>query len=125
MQNTMIVEEYATPCTVVANPSTSVKLLAEMMEGQGVRHVPVLKEDKPVGIVSDRDVKTIVNFNDFSVFSAKDIMTEEPYVVSADSPLEEVAMAMSEQKIGSAIVKYSEDGAIGIFTGRIDSHFYQ
>ncbi|MNJ78179.1 CBS domain protein [compost metagenome] len=43
-------------------------------------------------------------------------MAEEPLCVNAATPLDEVALLMSENKVGSVIVKDEEGELLGIFT---------
>lgn len=50
------VAEWMTPDPVTASPSTDVEDAAELMLGQGFRHLPVAEGSDLVGIVSLRDL---------------------------------------------------------------------
>jgi CBS domain-containing protein len=50
------------------------------------------------------------------VARAADIMSADPFTVVATAPLDEVAYAMSEKKIGSVIVNDEDGQFLGIFT---------
>jgi acetoin utilization protein AcuB len=87
------------------------------MAEYGVRHLPVMKDDRLMGMLSDRDLKLaygIKGLNPDAVLVI-DACHEGPYVVEPDTSLSEVATVMAEQRYGSAIV--CEQGrVVGIFT---------
>ena len=116
MKKRLAVEEYTTPSPIVVETDSSLAQVAELMEEYGIRHVPVIKNGKPVGVISDRDLKVVANFEDMKRFTAEDIMSTDPYMVSSDTSLEEVVLQMSQNKMGSALVVYPEDLSLGIFT---------
>jgi len=51
------VEEFTTPDPVTANEDTSIEELSQMMKEHGVRHLPIVRGARVVGIVSDRDLR--------------------------------------------------------------------
>jgi len=111
------VEEFTTPDPITATEDTPVDDLAELMEKHGVRHIPIMKDDRVVGIVSDRDLKVVkgLSFREKLLVTAGDIMARDPVTVEASATLDEVAFEMSKRKIGSVIV--NENGKLlGIFT---------
>lgn len=82
-----------------------------------IRHLPVLKGGKIVGILSDRDIKLILGFKDVDPQSmtVEEAYTPDPYCVSPEAPLNEVLAEMSEKKYGCALVVDNEK-LVGIFT---------
>lgn len=88
-----------------------------LMRDLRIRHLPVMRKGKLVGIVSDRDANLVTSLADAPAaeVTVEDAMTTNPYAVSPDTPLDEVAREMAERKIGSAVVM---DGStvIGVFT---------
>ena len=65
------------------------------------------------------DFPGIAQYNLEVDFNAKMVgifMTPDPYKVSAGTPLAEVAAAMAERRIGSALVVDGDDRLLGIFT---------
>lgn len=109
------VEDYTTPSPITACITTPVAEIVTLMENHGIRHVPIVDGERPVGIISDRDTRLIQRLPGADQLTAQDIMMPEPYVVAPSEPLEDVALAMGRQRIGSAIV--TEEGRIaGIFT---------
>jgi acetoin utilization protein AcuB len=94
------------PHFVRANDSaTSVERL---MQEHDIRHIPVQEEGRVVGLISERDLHRLVNpalpTVDKAAIRARDISLPDPYVVEMDTPLDQVAAAMAERHIGSAIV---------------------
>lgn len=109
------VDEYTTPSPLTVNIGASMDELVDIMKSNEIRHIPVVENDRPVGIISDRDVKMVMNVAGASVLRARDLMHENPYMVESGTLLEEVVLEMSKNKFGSAIV--NDDGRIvGIFT---------
>ncbi len=106
------VDEYATPCTVIAQNNQSVGELQALMNDNGVRHLPVFDNDKLVGMVTDRDVKNIKD----DAYRAHHLMSEDVYEVVSGTLLRDVVFEMSTKKIGSALVKDQETGEYSIFT---------
>ena len=116
-ETTLIVDNFTTPSPVVAKKNTSIEEIGALLKEQNIRHLPIVDEShKPVGVISDRDIKTVANFSDLKTLKAEDLMSYEPFTVHAEAPLEDVVLQMSQSKIGSAIVLYPEDDSIGIFT---------
>jgi acetoin utilization protein AcuB len=112
------VEEFTTPDPITANEEMTIDELRYLMEEHGIRHLPVLRGHAVVGVISERDVRIVLGLAvaDKLQLRAADIMAADPLTVVATAPLDEVAYAMSEKKLGSVIVK-SEDGQfLGIFT---------
>ena len=101
---------------VIAPDAPLPRAQALMREG-GFRHLPVMRGDKLVGILSDRDIALVqcVSRRGADEFFVEDVMTRDPYVVARDMPLAQVARDMLDRKIGSAVVVDAK-GVAGVFT---------
>ncbi len=112
------IEEFTTPNPVTATESMSIEELRRLMREHGVRHLPVVRDGKVVGVVSDRDVRVAQGLSaEHSIqVCAADIMATDPVMVKASAPIEEVAYAMSDKKIGSVLVNEDNGEFLGIFT---------
>jgi acetoin utilization protein AcuB len=109
------IDEFTTPAPLTAKLETTVEELRALMGEKGIRHLPISDGDKVVGIVTDRDLKTL-ELAETSEIKAKDFMTTDIFTVSSESPIEQVALEMSSKKIGSAIVTKEDGSLYGIFT---------
>lgn len=110
------ISEFSSPIIASASLEMSIKEIMMLLEKNGFRHLPVVEDDKPVGIISARDLKIIKALNDDSSLKAKDIMIEDPFCVSSEVSMEDAAFEMSKRKIGSALV-VDENGKLdSIFT---------
>lgn len=112
------VEEFTTPDPITADEAATIDELWQLMKTHGIRHLPILRGNSVVGVVSDRDVRLILGLTvaEKLQVQAADIMAEAPLTVRASTPLDEVAYAMSDQKVGSAIVEDDDGRFLGIFT---------
>lgn len=88
-----------------------------MMSQYHIRHLPVLHGGRLLGILTDRDIKLIETFRDIepTKVTVEEAMTEQPYTVAPDAPLDEVVQTMAEKKYGSAVV-VQNNKVVGIFT---------
>ncbi len=114
----MPVEEFTTPDPVTADENVMVDDLRLLMERHGIRHLPIVRGNRVVGVISDRDLRLFSGLSAAEKFQvrAADIMAEHPLTVNASLPLDEVAYAMSERRVGSAIVNDENGELLGIFT---------
>jgi acetoin utilization protein AcuB len=82
------------------------------MNQAGYRHLPVIDDDKLVGIITDRDLRLAVNspvVNEENVkretvldrVRVDQCMTPDPQCVSSNTPLHEVADLLSLNKFGA------------------------
>ena len=116
MKSNMTVEEYTTPYVVSIPPRASIDDALSLMQEHGIRHLPVIQNDRLEGIVSQRDLVTHAGKSWAKILKIEDIMSCEPLVVSVTDPLSNVAYQLSSHKVGSAIVMDSENQIYGIFT---------
>jgi acetoin utilization protein AcuB len=110
------VDEFTSPCPFTVSRDTKMELVKNMMDEHGIRHMPVVDHQEAIGIISDRDLKVLGKFPAWSSFVAEDVMSPNPYTVTPTTNLDEVALQMSERKIGSAIVQDETGEIVGIFT---------
>jgi acetoin utilization protein AcuB len=111
------VQKYMTTSPHTIGEDQPMALAHRMMREHHVRHLPVLREAKIVGLVSDRDLNMVESLQDVDPRKVlvSEAMSQDPYVVSPDAPLDEVVSMMAEKKYGSAVVS-QHDKVVGIFT---------
>lgn len=105
----------ANPATV--NVGATVADAEALMKEYQCRHLPVLENDKAVGVVSDRDIalgKSILG-KGASQLLVRQVFVEFPYSADPATPLTKVLSDMAELAIGSALV-IEGNQLLGIFT---------
>ncbi|MDX1413025.1 MAG: CBS domain-containing protein [Candidatus Promineifilaceae bacterium] len=106
--------------------STSLRQLIELMKTEGCRQLPVVENRNLVGIVTDRDVRLVINSpmvvhdrwqNEelLDRISAIDCMTANPMTVTPDTPAYQAAKMLSLYKFGSLPV-VDEGELVGIIS---------
>jgi acetoin utilization protein AcuB len=104
-----------TPLTI--GSEQTIAKAASLMSEHHIRHLPVLHGGRLLGVLSDRDVKLIETFRDVDASKTRveEAMTEQPYTVDPETPLDQVVRTMAEKKFGSAVVLQNQR-VVGIFT---------
>ena len=108
---------------ILATIDESAPLLdaAKMMREQGVGDILVTrrsgKDDRPVGLVTDRDivVHAIACDLDPAELTVADLVTRDPITVDADAGLSEITAAMKENGVRRVLVTWEGDIA-GVVT---------
>jgi acetoin utilization protein AcuB len=91
-----------------------------LMEQHAVRHLPVTDNHRLVGVITDRDIKSLragrqpgdAGYNP----CVRDMYLHDAYAVDINEPLENVLFTMAERHIGSVLVTRKGKLA-GVFTG--------
>ena len=108
---------YMTANPVAIESRSTLAEAHDRMRASGIRHLPVVDDGQLVGVVSQRDLYLLQTLRtvDPAAETVGEAMMRSPYTVAPETPLEEVARRMSENKYGSAVVV--ERGAVvGMFT---------
>ena len=116
MKTTPMIQESMTLVPKTIGSDLPISKAGAIMREHDVRHLPVLKEGKLVGIISDRDIKIAKSFPGPGELSVEDVMTPDPFVVGPDAFLDEVAAVMIEHKYGCAVIQSPGGKVVGIFT---------
>ncbi len=97
-----------------------------LFKKERIRRAPVLKDGKLIGIISDKDLLNAspsqatslsvweMNYM-LSKITVKEVMTREVLTVQADTPIEEAARIMADNKIGGVPVMKA-DKVVGMIT---------
>ncbi len=111
------IQKYMTALPHSIGSEQTIAKAAAMMTEYKIRHLPVLHGGHLMGILTDRDIKLIESFRDVdpTKTTVQDAMTEQPYTVDPETPLDQVAQTMAEKKFGSAVIVQNHK-VVGIFT---------
>lgn len=111
------IQKYMTKVPHSVGDEQALAHASSLMKEYGIRHLPVLRGGKLLGILTDRDVHLIEALvgEEGADLAVAEAMTEEPYAVDPGTPLDEVAREMAEKKYGSAVVVQNRK-VVGIFT---------
>lgn len=112
-----ILRQYMTLAPKTIGSDQTLEQAAEYMRKLHVRHLPVIKGGKPIGIVTDRDIFLVLSFQNLNSREMKveSALTPDPFIVGPDASLVDVIDQMVDQKYGSVLVM-DEGKLIGIFT---------
>jgi acetoin utilization protein AcuB len=86
----------------------------DSMREHRVRHLPVKDNHRLVGIISERDLRS-VDAAALPHRTVGEFCTDSVYTVDIDTPLDNVLVAMADLHIGAALVVH-KDHLAGIFT---------
>ena len=88
-----------------------------LMREHQLRHLPVLRAGKLVGVLSQRDLFFLESLTgvDIEIDRVADAMTQDVYTAHPDDALRDVARIMANRKYGCAVV-VEQGRLIGIFT---------
>lgn len=111
------IAKYMTTAPHSIGSDQAIATAARMMNDHRIRHLPVLRGGRLLGMLTDRDIKLIETFHDVdpTKITVEEAMTEQPYSVSPEAPLDEVVETMAAKKYGSAVIMQNEK-VVGIFT---------
>lgn len=122
----MLVGERMSHPVITIPPSMPVVEALNLMQRQGIRRMPVVKDNKIVGIVSDKDLLNAspspatslsvweMNYL-ISKITVKEVMTGQVIFVTEDTLIEEAARIMADNKIGGLPVMRG-GSVVGIIT---------
>ncbi len=112
------VAEFMTKDLVTVRETDDLALAESLLKLGGVRHLPVVRERKLVGILTQRDV---LRSGQFGTPAARElpvsaVMTREPTSVRPATGLAQVARLMLERKFGCLPVCEEDGTLVGIVT---------
>jgi acetoin utilization protein AcuB len=111
-EHIMLVRNRMSRKLVTVGPQQSLAEARVLLDKHGIRQLPVVRHDRLVGILTDRDIRSARTPKK----AVEDVMTSKPVVVGPNVPVDEAARVLRTHKIGALPVV--EGGHIvGILTG--------
>src|SRR5437870_3273848 len=118
MENIMQVKEAMSKDFKIITPDTTLREAAEYMRECDCGYLPVGKDDKLTGAVTDRDivVRGIAPGHNPDDAMVKDIMTEKVMYCFEDDDVKEAAKKMKSEQIRRLVVLNKDKRMTGVIT---------
>src|SRR5215210_6673743 len=106
----LLVAEVMTPEVVTIEPSASIADAAKRMIQEEKGPLPVVEGDRPVGMVTDRDIiaRVVAEERDPGSLTVGDIATRELVTIGSDQDIDEAARLMDEHQLDRILVVEGE-----------------
>jgi len=98
----MKIREAMAKTISTARPNDTIARAAELMKMEDCGFIPVVAEDKLVGVVTDRDIVTRCladGHADVLTETLDHVMTPSVWTIEADAPIEAAAHVMAEHEV--------------------------
>jgi len=121
----MLVKNWMSSSVISINANDSIKEAMALLRKYEIRMLPVIDNDKLVGVVTDRDVKRATGLNcvetehldpGFTIKKVSSIMTGDPVTVPPEYTVEDVAELLLVNKISGVPVVDNQKKVVGILT---------
>lgn len=115
----MLVQDVMQRPVITAAPDTSLIDAYNTMRDREIRHLPILEDERLVGVITDRDMRYATrppqDEQAYARTTIEEIMTRDPLTAGPLDPIEEAARIMRSEKIGCLPVLNGDD-LVGIVT---------
>ena len=116
----MLISDIAQTDLITVTPEASLATILHLLNRKGVRHLLVVQYGRLIGIISDRDVKSVLALSSGlegldHYRTAEQIMTRDPITIAPTFPVEEAARLMVSARI-SALPVVQDTRLIGLVT---------
>jgi len=123
----MLVINWMSTRLISLGPDDSLAQAKRLMKEHQIEHLPVIKDNKLVGIVSDRDVKrasasdaTSLEVHELTYLltrvKVKDFMISDPITVHVHDSIEDAALLMLEHKVSALPVLDDQKKVVAMLT---------
>ena len=123
----MLVANWMSARLVKINPDASLGEAVQLTEDYRVSRVVVVDNDKLVGILTNRDMRSAMPSEVMppppeeiqrlqTEIKVRDIMTPNPYTVHMHETLEEAALTMLQRKVGGLPVMDDDNNVVAVIT---------
>ncbi len=123
----MLVKNWMSKNVITVDINDSMQEAIKLLKENDIKMMPVMKNEKLVGIITDRDLKrasasdaTTLDVHELlflvSKIKVRDIMTKDPIMIPDDFTVEETAEILLKNKISGAPVIDNEGKVVGTIT---------
>lgn len=107
----MRVSDWMSPDPVSIAPVVAVAEAARVMHAYGIRHLPVVRHERVVGVLSDRDVRSALPGRPVA-----DVMSAPPHVIAPEEKIDAAARLMLSRHISALPVVDDHRHLVGMIT---------
>ena len=112
----MLVKDIMSKALISVDPSTTAFQVAKMMQQGGIGALIVKKDNKPAGIITDRDFAIKIAVDKVSTDTPIDKVASYPLItINSNEPIVDAAKLMSSKKVRKLVV-FENDKVVGIIT---------
>ena len=111
----MLVKERMNPRFITIGPDASLAEARALLDQHRIRHLPVVEDGNPVGIITDRDIRSAAPASSLGQVKVGEAMTKNLIMVTPDTQVQEAAKLMVTHRIGGLPVQ-KEGKLVGIIT---------
>lgn len=123
----MLVQDWMSSKVITVDHNAPILKASKLMKQKGIQHLPVLKEGRLIGIISDRDLKEAqpskaTTMDIYELYYLLDelkvdsVMSPNLFTISREESVEKAAAVMLKHDISSLPVVNPEGGLEGIIT---------
>ncbi len=134
MKNNEPIRNLMTKDVVTLNLENTLYTAEKRLKKNHIRHIPVVEDEKLIGLISLSDLKRISFIDAYSkegtedtpvynMLSIKDMMIKDPLTVSPDSTILEVSKLLASKEFHSLPV-VEDEKLVGIVTTTDLLHFF-
>ncbi len=97
-------------------PDSSIDKAAMEMKNNDIGALPVVENDRVVGMLTDRDIaiRVVAEGNDPKKVTVRDVMTQDVQTVYDDSNISDVTRLMKDQQIRRVVVVTRDNRPAGV-----------
>jgi len=90
-----------TPAVRTVRPSQTLAEAAEVMKGEDIGSVPVVEEDRLVGMLTDRDIviRAVAERRDPQAVKVDEVASRQPVTVEPEQDLDEALALMARRQV--------------------------
>lgn len=115
----MLVKKFMSSEPVTVSEETGVGEAVNLLKKHSVRHLPVVKGKKVVGLVSETELRGAIFPAMLEDLTVKDLMISQPVTVDPEAPLEEAARLIYHNKV-TALPVVDKTGELGGIITMVD-----
>jgi len=119
MSKPLVIGDVMTALPLSIKPQEKLAAAQHLMSEKNIRHLPVVENNKPVSVITDRDINLAIAANKdlqaAEAMTVADVCALNLYEVDKNESLADVVSYMAENTIGSVVIT-SQGILDGIFT---------